>query len=61
MGRKRHKLEEITGKSAEHRLRARQEHSRPRVEAFRAWCEAQLRSIPGKGDLAKAMRYALNR
>jgi hypothetical protein len=31
------------------------------VEAFRAWCEAQLRAIPGKGDLAKAMRYGLNR
>ena len=51
---------EITGKSAEHRLRARQEHSRPRVEAFRVWCEAQLPRIPGKSDLAKAMRYALN-
>jgi transposase len=31
------------------------------VEAFRAWCEHQLARIPGKGDLAKAMRYALNR
>ena len=39
----------------------RQEHSRPRVEAFRAWCETQLSRIPGKSDLARAMRYALNR
>ena len=52
---------EITGKSAEHRHRTRQEHSRQRVEAFRAWSEAQLPRIPGKSDLAKAMRYALNR
>ncbi|KAF0170003.1 MAG: transposase [Caulobacteraceae bacterium] len=52
---------EITGKSAEHRQRMRQEHSRPRVEAFRAWCETQLPRIPGKSDLARAMRCALNR
>ena len=52
---------EITGKSAERREFVRQERSRPRVEAFRSWCEAQLLRIPGKSDLAKAMRYALNR
>jgi transposase len=51
----------ITGTSAEQRLAVRQKESRPRVEAFKAWCEAQLRRIPGKGELAKAMRYALNR
>jgi hypothetical protein len=51
----------ITGRSAEQRLAVRQKESRPRVEAFKAWCEAQLRRIPGKGELAKAMRYALNR
>lgn len=51
----------ITGQPAEARLAARQEHSRPHVDAFRAWCEAQLSRIPGKGDLAKAMRYALRR
>jgi len=31
------------------------------IEAFRLWCEQQLTLIPGKGDLAKAMRYALTR
>jgi transposase len=51
----------ITGTSAQQRLAVRQKESRPRVEAFKAWCEAQLRRIPGKGELAKAMRYALNR
>ena len=39
----------------------RRRESRPKVEAFRLWCERQLTLIPGKGDLAKAVRYALNR
>lgn len=51
----------ITGQSAEIRLAARQEHSKPKVEAFRAWAEQQLTRIPGKGDLAKAFRYGLSR
>ncbi|AOW48573.1 IS66 family transposase [Acetobacter ascendens] len=52
---------QITGHPARHRLAVRQEKSRPRVIAFHAWCEAQLTRIPGKGELAKAIRYALNR
>jgi transposase len=28
---------------------------------FRAWCAAQLERLPGKSDLAKAIRYALRR
>jgi len=39
----------------------RQQESGSRVLAFRTWCEHQLARIPGKGDLAKAMRYALGR
>ena len=39
----------------------RQAQSRPKVEAFRAWTEAQLARIPVKGDLASAFRYALGR
>ena len=39
----------------------RQETSRPLAEAFRAWCAAQLERLPGKSDLAKAIRYALRR
>jgi transposase len=52
---------DIAGKSAEMRRHLRHNHSRPLVDAFQLWCEAQLPRIPGKGDLAKAMRYALNR
>ncbi len=51
----------INGEPLDRRHAARQKDSRPHVEAFRAWCEHQLTRIPGKGDLAKAMRYALNR
>ncbi|RFD20845.1 IS66 family transposase [Komagataeibacter melaceti] len=52
---------QITGHPASYRLAIRQEKSRPRVAAFHVWCEAQLTRIPGKGELAKAIRYALNR
>jgi len=51
----------ITGRSAEERLAVRQKESRPRVDVFHAWYVDQLARLPGKGDLAKAMRYALNR
>jgi transposase len=51
----------ITGQPAEVRRTVRQEKSAPLVAAFRAWCAHQLERIPGKGDLAKAMRYALRR
>ena len=40
------------------RLRAA---SRDAVEAFFAWADNTLRGLPAKGDLAKAIRYALSR
>jgi len=52
---------DITGKPADVRRAARQAHSLPKVEAFRAWAELQLTRLPGKGDLAKAFRYSLSR
>jgi transposase len=52
---------QISGRSAAERHTVRQEHSRPRTEAFHIWAEEQLRHISGKGDLARAFRYALNR
>ena len=52
---------EITGQPAERRREARQNRSRPHVDAFRLWCESQLVRVPAKGDLAEAMRYALKR
>ncbi len=52
---------EITGTSAENRHAVRQKESKPKVVAFKAWAEDQLGRIFGKGDLAKAFRYALKR
>ena len=51
----------ISEQPAQARLAVRREHSQLKVEAFKAWAEAQLTRIPGKGDLAKAFRYALRR
>ena len=51
----------IAGQSAEIRRSQRQQHSKPKAEAFKVWCEAQLQRISGKSDLAKAMRYGLSR
>jgi transposase len=51
----------INGHPAESRRAVRQEKSAPLVAVFRNWCAHHLERIPGKGDLAKAMRYALKR
>jgi transposase len=51
----------IAGQPAATRHAVRQEKSRPRVDVFKGWCERQLPRLPGKGDLAKAIRYGLNR
>ena len=51
----------ITGQPADVRRAVRQERSKPKVDAFRAWAEQQLTRIPGKGDLARAFRYGLSR
>jgi transposase len=50
---------EIRGSSAEHRRQARQDRSRPIVEALHDWLEEQLPRVPGASDLAKAIRYAI--
>ena len=52
---------DISGQPADVRHAARQKHSLPKVEAFVTWSEQQLLRIPGKGNLAKAFRYGLNR
>ena len=52
---------EIAGQPAERRRDVRQMRSRPHAEAFRTWCERQFSGVPAKGDLARAIRYALKR
>ncbi|MBX5032896.1 IS66 family transposase, partial [Rhizobium lentis] len=51
----------INGQPPEIRLAARQTQSKPKVDTFRHWAEAQLTRIPGKSDLATAFRYGLSR
>jgi hypothetical protein len=50
---------EIRGRPAEERRAARQERSKPTVEALHAWLTAQLGRVSGRSTLAKAIRYAL--
>jgi transposase len=52
---------EIRGRSADHRRRLRAAKSRPILDAFKPWLEAQLTRISGKSPLAVAIRYALVR
>lgn len=52
---------EIKGMTPGERHAIRQQKTKPKVEAFHAWAEAQLTRIPGKSDLAKAFRYGLSR
>nr|WP_255730148.1 IS66 family transposase [Epibacterium sp. Ofav1-8] len=43
------------------RVRLRQSRSKPLLDDLEAWLAAQLARIPGKSELAKAIRYALTR
>jgi transposase len=51
---------DIRGQSAEDRRLARQQRSRPIVEAMHAWLTEQLTRLSDRSGLAQAMRYALN-
>jgi transposase len=50
---------EIRGRPAEERRTARQERSKPLVEALHAWLTVQLGRVSGRSTLAGAIRYAL--
>gem|GEM_PF-1955885 len=52
---------DIAGRPADVRLATRQKHSKPKVEELHASAEKQLLRIPGKSELAKALRYGLSR
>ncbi len=52
---------EARGKSPEERVQLRQERSKPIFDDLEIWLQAQLSRIPGKSDIAKAIRYALTR
>jgi len=51
----------IRGRSADERRAARQQRSRPLVEALQPWLREKLSLISQKTKLAEAIRYALSR
>ena len=55
-------IERVTaGKPPEIRRSVRQRTARPRIDELATWLDAQLKLIPGKSDLARAIRYARSR
>ena len=50
---------EIRGHPADHRRQARQERSRPIVDALHDWLQDHVGRVSAISDLAKALRYAL--
>jgi transposase len=51
---------DIRGLPPAARQAARQERSKPVVEAMKAWFEASLPTVPGASKIAEAIRYGLN-
>ena len=52
---------DLRGRPPDERARARQARAGPLIEAMHAWLTATLVRLPGRGDLAGAIRYALSR
>ena len=53
--------EGIRGRPPEERRAVRHARARPLVDGLRAWLDAQLARVPGRGRLAEAIRHALGR
>ena len=51
----------IAGALPEHRRNVRQRLAKPRLDELATWLDARLQRIPGKSDLAGAIRYARTR
>ncbi len=52
---------DLHGKPPDARTRERQTRSKPLAEALKAFAETSLAQVPGRSDLAKALRYMLAR
>ena len=52
--------DEIRRQPVDDRVRVRERHSRPLVEAMHAWLTEQLPRVSGRSTLAQAISYALN-
>src|SRR5215470_12755274 len=51
----------IAGKPPDVRKQVRQQLAKPRLEELATWLDQQLQRIPGRSELAKAIRYARSR
>jgi transposase len=51
----------IAGQTAEQRSDVRRAEAREKLDQLAAWLDAQLKLIPGRSELAKAIRYARSR
>ena len=51
----------IAGKPPDVRQQVRAELAKPRLEELATWLDKQLQRIPGRSELAKAIRYARSR
>ncbi len=51
----------IAGHSPDIRRAVRQRTARPRIDELATWLDEQLNKLPGKSDLAGAIRYARSR
>ena len=49
------------GQPPQDRVRLRQERAKPFFDNLDSWLAGQLQKVPGKSELAKAIRYALTR
>jgi hypothetical protein len=52
---------QIRGRPPDERRRVRQADAKPLFEALQGWLEATLPSLPARGELGRAMRYATAR
>jgi transposase len=51
----------IAGKPPDVRKQVREQLAKPRLEELAVWLDQQLQRIPGRSELAKAIRYARSR
>ncbi len=51
----------IDGKPPDHRLRTRKTEALPLLDDFKVWLESTRARLPGRSDIASAIRYALSR
>jgi transposase len=51
----------IAGQPSEQRQRVRAEQAKPKLDELATWLDAQLKRIPGRSELAGAIRYARTR